>query len=81
MSGPIRARKTTPVDAYRYDGNNTADILSWADGNAYEAESQLFIMTDHGDLVAEPGDWVLRNATGEHYPVKHEVFDATYEPA
>lgn len=28
-----------------------------------------------------PGDWIATGAQGEHWPIKNEIFTATYEPA
>lgn len=33
-----------------------------------------------GDMVAEPGDWIITGAKGEKYPCKPDSFKATYEP-
>ena len=33
-----------------------------------------------GDLVAEPGDWVIKGIRGEFYPCDPEIFEQTYEP-
>lgn len=39
------------------------------------------ISTLNGILTAEPGDWIVRGAEGEIYPVKGDIFAATYEAA
>lgn len=33
-----------------------------------------------GSHVVAPGDWVIRGVSGEHYPCKPDIFQATYEP-
>lgn len=38
------------------------------------------IHTAEGDMVGEPGDWLITGVAGEQYPCKHEIFVATYEP-
>jgi hypothetical protein len=34
-----------------------------------------------GAQVVCPGDWIVTGVQGEHYPVKPDIFAATYEPA
>lgn len=38
------------------------------------------IETPEGTMYASPGDWIIRGVQGEFYPVKPEIFEATYEP-
>jgi hypothetical protein len=42
-------------------------------------EYRLGIKTPEGYLEAEPGDYVVRGIMGEFYPVKPDIFEATYE--
>ena len=39
----------------------------------------LVIHTLEGDMVAQPGDWVIQGVKGEIYPCKPDIFEATYE--
>jgi hypothetical protein len=32
-----------------------------------------------GTHVADKGDWIVKGIKGEFYPVKPDIFDATYE--
>ena len=52
-------------------GNN-----SWTS----ERDGSLCIYTLEGDMLAMPGDWVIRGIQGELYPCKPDIFLATYEP-
>ena len=36
--------------------------------------------TLEGGHVVTPGDWIATGVKGEHWPIKHDVFRATYEP-
>jgi hypothetical protein len=39
------------------------------------------VLTAHGRVRAEPGDWILRNPiTGDTWPIKPDIFKDTYEP-
>lgn len=37
------------------------------------------IPTLEGDMLARPGDWIIRGVHGEHYPCKPDIFEATYD--
>lgn len=39
------------------------------------------IHTLEGPMFAKDGDWIVEGVHGEFYPVKHEIFMLTYEPA
>jgi hypothetical protein len=41
----------------------------------------LAIATLEGEMLARPGDWIIRGVQGEFYPCKDEIFRATYDPA
>jgi hypothetical protein len=38
------------------------------------------IVTLEGSMSAQPGDWIVKGIKGELYPVKPDIFKATYEP-
>jgi len=38
------------------------------------------IPTLEGDMLASEGDWIVRGVKGELYPVKPDIFEATYTP-
>jgi hypothetical protein len=39
------------------------------------------ITTLEGVMHGSPGDWIICGVSGELYPCKPDIFDATYEPA
>lgn len=41
----------------------------------------IVIHTLEGDMIASPGDWIIRGVNGEFYPCKPDIFEQTYEPA
>lgn len=43
-------------------------------------DCRLLIPTLEGEMTAQPGDWIIRGVQGEFYPVKPEIFAATYDP-
>ena len=40
----------------------------------------LTVATLEGTMRANPGDWIICGITGEYYPCKPDIFEATYEP-
>lgn len=41
---------------------------------------QVTIHTLEGDMVGNPGDWLITGVNGEQYPCKDDIFQKTYEP-
>lgn len=39
----------------------------------------LIIKTLEGNMIASPGDWIIKGVQGEFYPCKPDIFEATYE--
>ncbi len=48
--------------------------------DAVRLTRRVTIHTLEGEMVGEPGDWLITGVKGEQYPCKDEVFRATYEP-
>lgn len=46
---------------------------------AYQTDSKLVIKTLEGDMLASPGDWIVKGIHGETYPVKPDIFKKTYK--
>lgn len=78
-------KKPIVIEAREFTDSNGAELAEWCGGRLADAEGTakplLFVKTLEGEMTASPGDWIIRGVIGEFYPVKPEVFDATYEPA
>ena len=48
--------------------------------DAEQIHETVLIETLEGTMRADPGDWVVTGVKGERYPVKPDIFHATYEP-
>lgn len=48
-------------------------------GDMYGDHQSLYISTLEGEHRVTPGDWIVRGVKGEHYPVKPDIFAATYD--
>lgn len=73
-------RKTALVEAVQWHkaGDHPAVDSVWQAGGAVCHT----ISTLEGPLTVKPGDWIAGpGARGEFWPIKPDVFAATYEPA
>lgn len=83
-------KKPVEIEAMRFADGNNDQVLDWIDSHAPEAHAYvsvgqgLVIQTFEGDMLASDGDWIIREPfptdDRRFYPVKPEIFDATYEP-
>ena len=90
---PARFRKKPVVIEAMcwYPGNLdvAGGVVGWLMGNGCDfhhpsgggATTTLAIRTLEGEMIAQPGDWIIRGVQGEFYPCKPDIFAATYEPA
>lgn len=39
----------------------------------------VLIETLEGEMLASPGDWIIKGVKGEYYPCKPDIFAMTYE--
>lgn len=75
----IEARQLTPEtlkDIKRWIGTS-ARIHT--DGVPLGAPIKLAIYTLEGVMLADFGDWIIRGVQGEFYPIKADIFRASYE--
>lgn len=82
---PKFRKKPVVVEAVRWDGNmDTIEPLlakSTTRSVCQEfGDPTLIIPTLEGEMRAGVGDWIIRGVRGELYPVKPDIFEATYEP-
>jgi hypothetical protein len=83
-------KRPVVIDAIQMTGGNTLQIVQFIrdGGGRYSTsthptdatQDQVFIHTLEGEMRAADGDWIVRGVQGEFYPVKPDIFDATYEP-
>jgi hypothetical protein len=71
------------VEAIQWDGSNCPDVFGFIGLNHEPHDDDLddiLIPTLEGTMTASVGDWIVKGAVGEFWPVKPDVFEATYEP-
>lgn len=88
-------KKPVVIEAIQWTGENLSEVLNFTgrhprfdeffeDFEDYkrhvESDGRIFkILTLEGTMSAQPGDWIIRGVSGEHYPCKPDIFAATYE--
>jgi len=76
-------KKPVVIEAIQYNGRNMIEITKFI-GTAREVSEdfmteQIAIRTLEGIMKVDVGDWVIKGVKGEFYPVKDDIFRATYE--
>lgn len=80
--------KPVVIEARQFTEKTRTDVVSWSgarntaiddDGCQYETQN-ISIKTLEGEMMARPGDWIIRGVAGEFYPCQPDIFEATYEP-
>ena len=44
-----------------------------------DGSKSIEVETLEGIMRAELGDWIIKGVNGEFYPIKNDIFEATYE--
>lgn len=84
-------KKPVVIEAQQWNGSVgwATAIIDWmlANGGTARfhegddhAQPWLAIDTLEGQMMASPGDYVIRGIQGEFYPCKPDIFEASYEP-
>jgi hypothetical protein len=75
-------KKPVVVEAFQHrageqDCSLAPDVIA---GNVrYAEDGTVIIRTLEGEMLARPGDYIIRGVKGELYPCKSDIFLATYE--
>lgn len=83
---PKFRKKPVVIDAWHFKGSweSARELVMSNEGftwTSQEIGGYLSIKTLEGTMKASPGDWIIRGVSGEFYPCKPDIFEATYEPA
>lgn len=76
-------KKPVEVEARELTEDNVDDIVAWVKANGGQAAKGLWkvgIRTLEGIMHASIGDWIVKGVQDEFWPVKPDIFEATYEP-
>lgn len=76
-------KKPVVIEAVQWTGSNVDEIarfmLPYPRFQCIEPD-KLVIPTLEGDHTANAGDWIIKGIANEFYPIKPDIFAATYEP-
>ena len=76
-------KKPVVIEAVRWDGRNVDEVNDFlGDGQDDELqEGQRILLEVHGgEAFADVDDWIVKDAFGEIYPCRPDIFAATYDP-
>ena len=87
-------KKPVEIEAVQFTYPPTPELLAFCGDNirnirkarhpGAKAEADIVTLEDGSDgrakHVATEGDWIVKGVKGEIYPVKPDIFAATYEP-
>ena len=77
-------KKPVAIDAVRWTGDpeclrDLPGASGCFDHRIPYVDGALPIVTFEGTMIAHVGDWIIRGVKGEFYPIKDDIFRATYE--
>lgn len=78
-------KKPVLVEAFRLPADNEEasdeliEFLCDIPNSCSEKDGALAIETLEGTMIALPGDYIIKGVTGEYYPCKPDIFNATYD--
>jgi hypothetical protein len=86
MDSKFFRKKPVVIEARFFDCyQNAHAIAAWCGGTAYQKGGtegvKISIPTLEGTMDANVGDYIIKGIKGEFYPIKSDIFHATYEPA
>jgi hypothetical protein len=80
-------KKPVEIEAIKFTRNHWGEIKAFTNETAhtFQIEKRIngvatcIIPTPEGQHIATEGDWIIKGVKGEFYPIKEEIFEATYE--
>lgn len=77
-------KKPVVIEAMQYGPYTTvtvelAQFLKQSERPIKAVSEGLIIDTLEGQMLATPGDWIIRGVAGEFYPCSPDIFKETYE--
>ena len=72
-------KKPVEVEAVQWTLENAREVIRFLGCVEFQDEI-IEISTPEGKIYGNLGDWIVRGIQGEYYPVKPDIFEATYEP-
>lgn len=81
---PKYRSKPVVIEAMRLSQANREEVLKFLGESNYDATRtwdpvNIMVLNEHGPVLAEVGDWVIKGSRGEFYPCKDSTFRQKYE--
>ena len=76
-------KKPVIIEAVQWTGTseNIDEVMEFMQADImFISNDRLKIRTLEGDMIADPGDYIIKGIKGEFYPCKPDIFEQTYEP-
>lgn len=74
-------RKSVVIEAIQFTGDNWEEVMEFTNGEAYLAkDDEMIVEGIDRERRAGIGDWIIRDTSGEYFPVYHKIFIEKYEP-
>jgi len=84
-------KKPVVIEAMQWDPStpDCGRVVGWLMGAGCDFyhpsgsgdSTTLAIRTLEGEMLAQPGDWIIQGVAGEFYPCRQDIFQSTYEAA
>lgn len=75
-------KKTSVVDAFQWLMDDVPEWITFAirdDIINFDIRGMMIISTPEGEMLASPGDYIIKGVNGELYICKPDIFERTYE--
>lgn len=78
-------KKPVVIEAVLWNGIQVSEVTEWIrdalrNDTIMRFGDKVVIKTLEGDMIANPGDYIIKGVKGELYPCKPDIFEQTYEP-
>lgn len=78
-------KKPVVIEAVLWNGTQVSEVTEWISDALHNDTIMRFgdkvvIKTLEGNMIANPGDYIINGVKGEFYPCKPDIFEQTYEP-
>ena len=73
-------KKPIVVDVFQWLMDDVPEwITSAIRDDTINFDIRMIISTPEGEMLASPGDYIIKGVNGELYPCKPDIFEQTYE--
>lgn len=69
-------------EAVQFTGENFDEIMAFMSSDEFSQDllsPEIVIRTLEGNMIASPGDYIIKGLKGEFYACKPDIFENSYE--